>query len=113
MELLFFDREDDSRPARVITIDPAPTAPTIIGMSSCQVCSLARSTAIGFTDPSIPRMECDSIPPKSCSTRMVARRRSQDYSREAASKEGDNTATAMKSVVVDPLRYDWEGDTPL
>ena len=35
------------------------------------------------------------------------------YSREAASREGDNTATAMKSVVVDPSAYDWEGDAPL
>jgi glycogen operon protein len=31
---------------------------------------------------------------------------------EAASAPGDNTATAMKSVVVDPHDYDWEGDTP-
>jgi glycogen operon protein len=27
--------------------------------------------------------------------------------------EGDNTQTAMKSVVVDPRAYDWEGDAPL
>src|SRR6185436_17866490 len=26
---------------------------------------------------------------------------------------GDNTATAMRSVVVDPSVYDWEGDVPL
>src|SRR5262249_28144592 len=35
------------------------------------------------------------------------------YSRDAARGQGDNSATAMKSVVVDPLAYDWEGDTPL
>ena len=35
------------------------------------------------------------------------------YSREAAREPGDNTATAMKSVVVDPSAYDWEGDAPL
>jgi len=36
------------------------------------------------------------------------------YDREAASKPGDDTtATAMKSVVVDPAAYDWEGDAPL
>ena len=33
--------------------------------------------------------------------------------RDAASKAGDNAATAMKSVVVDPRTYDWEGDKPL
>ncbi|NLF24075.1 MAG: glycogen debranching protein GlgX [Deltaproteobacteria bacterium] len=34
------------------------------------------------------------------------------YSRRAASLPGDNTATAMKSVVADPRTYDWEDDTP-
>jgi isoamylase len=36
-----------------------------------------------------------------------------NYSREAARQKGDNSATAMKSAVVDPNLYDWEGDTPL
>src|SRR5207302_106570 len=37
----------------------------------------------------------------------------EGYSRDAAQREGDNAATAMKSVVVDPGAYDWEGDAPL
>ena len=36
-----------------------------------------------------------------------------DYDREAARRPGDNTGVAMKSVVADPGRYDWEGDLPL
>ena len=35
------------------------------------------------------------------------------YDRAAASRPGDNTARAMRSVVVDPDAYDWEGDAPL
>jgi glycogen operon protein len=35
------------------------------------------------------------------------------YSRHAAGGAGDNAAVAMKSVVVDPGAYDWEGDEPL
>ena len=35
------------------------------------------------------------------------------YAREAATLPGDNTPYAMKSVVVDPSCYDWEGDRPL
>jgi isoamylase len=35
------------------------------------------------------------------------------YARDAARRSGDNAAYAMKSVVADPDRYDWEGDTPL
>jgi len=37
----------------------------------------------------------------------------ENYSRVAARQPGENTATAMKSVVADPGRYDWEGDQPL
>ena len=35
------------------------------------------------------------------------------YNREAARLPGDNTPFALKSIVVDPRDYDWEGDTPL
>jgi isoamylase len=35
------------------------------------------------------------------------------YNRKAARGPGDNAAVAMKSVVADPGRYDWEGDLPL
>jgi isoamylase len=35
------------------------------------------------------------------------------YDRAAAARPGDNAATAMKSVVADPGRYDWDGDAPL
>ncbi len=36
----------------------------------------------------------------------------KNWSRKAACKPGDNSATAMRCCVVDD-RYDWEGDTPL
>ncbi len=35
------------------------------------------------------------------------------HDREAARRPEDNTPSALKSVVVDPRAYDWEGDTPL
>lgn len=34
------------------------------------------------------------------------------YNRNAASRPGGNAAVAMKSVVADPGRYDWQGDVP-
>jgi glycogen operon protein len=37
----------------------------------------------------------------------------KNYCRDAAREKGDNTASAMKSVIVDPRSYDWEGDAPL
>ncbi len=35
------------------------------------------------------------------------------YDREAIGRSGGDAGVAMKSVVVDPLAYDWEGDKPL
>ena len=35
------------------------------------------------------------------------------YSRQTASQHGESNAIAMKSVVVDPSGYDWDGDVPL
>ena len=34
----------------------------------------------------------------------------KSYSRDAASREGDNMAMAMKSVLINPRTYDWSGD---
>lgn len=35
------------------------------------------------------------------------------YNREAARKPGSNVSCSMRSIVVDPTDYDWEGDKPL
>ena len=37
----------------------------------------------------------------------------ENYSRIRAARPGSNTHACMKSVVVDPRAYDWEGDQPL
>jgi isoamylase len=37
----------------------------------------------------------------------------KSYSRAAACGKGDNTASALRSVVVESRAYDWEGDRPL
>jgi len=37
----------------------------------------------------------------------------ENYDRDAAMQPGDNAPTSMKSVVIDPRTYDWEGDVPL
>jgi isoamylase len=114
VELVFFDREDDWRPARVIPIDPATNrtyhywhvfvpgvqAGQIYGFRAYGPFEPARGLRF---DPSKllldPYGRAIAVP--------------KDYSREIARLEGDNAATAMKSVVTDPHAYDWEGDLPL
>ena len=70
--------------------------------------------AIEFTDLSILRVECASILPKFSSILMDAARWFQRTTvATPPDQQGDNAATAMKSVVTDPRAYDWEGDAPL
>ena len=70
--------------------------------------------AIVCTDRRIRLAACDSI-----STKVLLDPYGRgvvvppNYSRQAAVQLGENTATAMKSVLAGPSAYDWEGDVPL
>ena len=90
------------------------TAPTTTGTRSSPACRPARSTPTARSGRMTPerglRYDADKVlldPYGRCVAMPAA------YSREAASRPGDNAATAMKSVVVDNSCYDWEGDQPL
>ena len=114
VELLLFDRAGDADPARVIRLD-APTHRTyhywhafVPGLRAGQVYAYR---AIGPVDPA-RGLRFD--PAKALLDpygRAVAV--PDGYDRSAASRPGDNTKVAMRSVVVDPDAYDWEGDAPL
>ena len=114
VELLLFDRDDDARPARVLRLDPAAN----LTYHYWHVCvpGVQPGQLYGYrvAGPSNPahRMRFDPakvlLDPYGRGVVVP-----QNYSRDAACKAGDNTATAMKSVVVDVHTYDWEGDTPL
>ena len=114
IELLFFDRVDDARPSRVIPIDPIANRTYhywhvfVPGVEAGQI--------YGFRayGPFEPHRGLRFDPSKLLLDpygRAVAVPR--NYSREAARRQRDNSATAMKSVVTDPHAYDWEGDVPL
>ena len=114
IELLFFDRVDDARPARVIPIDPCTNrtyhywhvfvphvrAGQIYGFRAYGPFEPVRGLRFDPSKLLLDPYGRSIVVPK-------------NYSREAARLPGDNTATAMKSVVTDPKAYDWEGDAPL
>jgi glycogen operon protein len=114
VDLVFFDREDDARPARVIPLDPASSrtyhywhafVPTI------QPGQIYGYRVRGPFDPANGmRFDGAKILLDPYGRGIVVPR---NYSREAGGRPGDNCAVAMKSAVVDPSSYDWEGDTPL
>ena len=114
VELLLFDRDDDPGPARVIRVDSA--ANRTYHYWHTFVPGLKPGQLYGYRvyGPFDPQHGLRFDPGKVLLDpygRGVAVPRT--YSREAASIEGDNAATAMKSVVVDPHAYDWERDEPL
>jgi isoamylase len=114
MELLLFDRVGDTRPARVIPIDPSTNRTYhywhvfVQGVKAGQIYGYRVEGP--FDPPSGMRFDPAKVLIDPYGRAIVV---PQNYSREAARKAGDNAATAMKSVVVDSRAYDWEGDTPL
>src|SRR6267143_4982285 len=114
VELLFFNREDDARPARVIPIDPVAGRTYHywhVFVPGAQPGQLYGYRVQGRHDPA-NGLTFDStkvlLDPYGRGVVVP-----NNYSRYAAGREGDNASTAMKSVVVDPHAYDWEGDTRL
>ena len=114
VELLFFDHEDDSRPSRIVPVDPIANRTYhywhtfVPGIRAGQIYAyrvrgpFAPADGLRF-DPSKALLDPYGrgvVVPK-------------NYDREAASAKDGNIASAMKSVVVDPRSYDWENDTPL
>ena len=114
MELLLFDREDNAGPSRVIPLDP--TTSRSYHYWHAFVPEIRPGQLYGYRvhgrfDPaSGRRFDPSKVLLDPYGRGVVVPR---GYSREAARRPGDNCATAMKSVVVDPSAYDWEGDTPL
>jgi isoamylase len=114
VELLFFDHEDDSLPSRVIPIDPETNRTYhywhvfVPGIKSGQIYGYR---VHGPFDPA------NSLRFDACKVLLDPYSRGvvvpKNYDRELATRPGDNTAIAMKSIVIDPDEYDWEGDLPL
>lgn len=114
VELLLFDYEDQPSPSRVIALDPEINRTYyywhvfVPGIGDGQI--------YGYRvyGPYAPERGLRFNPHKVLLdpyTRAVAN--STHWRRADAYGVTDNTATALKSVVVDTSRYDWEGDRPL
>ena len=114
VEVLLFNREDDMQPERMITIDPATNRTYHywhVFVPDVRPGQLYGYRVDGPFDPaSGMRFDASKVLLDPYGRGVVVPR---NYSRDAARLEGDNASTAMKSVVVDPHTYDWEGDTPL
>jgi glycogen operon protein len=114
VQLLFFDRAEDARPSRSIALDPHLHRAYHywhVFVPDVKAGQLYGYRVHGLFDPARGmRFVYDKLllDPYGRGVAVPA-----GYSRDAARSPGDNAAAAMKSVVVDPHAYDWEGDVPL
>ena len=114
VELLLFDRVDDPKPCRVIPLDPRKNRTyhyRHLFVPDLKPGQIYGYRAIGPLEP----QKGFRFDPKKVLLDPYGRAVAvpENYSRLAAMQPGDNTATAMKSVVADTGTYDWEGDQPL
>jgi isoamylase len=114
VELLFFDHEDDCRPSRIVPIDPIANRTYHYWHTFVPGIRAGQIYAYRVQGPFAPADGLRFDPTKALldpyGRGVVVPKK---YDREAASAKDGNIASAMKSVVVDPRSYDWEGDTPL
>lgn len=109
MELLLFDHADDARPARVIRFDPAADRTYHYWHTFVPRIKAGQIYAWRAHGPADPSKGLRFDPSKVLL---------DPYGRDVAvpknyDRLASNIAGAMKSVVVDPSTYDWEGDEPL
>jgi isoamylase len=114
IELLLFDQPDDAKPSHVIALDPVTNRTYhywhtfVSGVGPGQIYGFR---AHGPFDPARGmRFDHTKVLLDPYGRAVVT---PEQYSRIAAGQEGGNAATTMKSVVVDPSTYDWDGDVPL
>jgi glycogen operon protein len=114
VELLLFDRGDDAAPSRIVRLDPVENR--TYHYWHVFVPGIVAGQLYGYRvgGASVPERGLRFDPTKILldpyGRGVVV---PKDYDREAAAAEGENTASAMKSIVVDPSTYDWQGDKPL
>jgi isoamylase len=113
VDLLLFDREDDTLPARVIPIDPAVNRTYHywhVFVSGLRPGQIYGYRVHGSWDPANGmRFDPTKVLLDPYGRGVVV---PKNYSRDAIRNNNDNMAVAMKSVVVDPHGYDWESDAP-
>jgi isoamylase len=114
LELLFFDRVDDPKPSQIVELDPVGHRTYHywhVFVPNIRPGQLYGFRAHGPFDPAQGmRFDPTKVLLDPYGRGVVV---PKEYNRIAAGRDGGNAATAMKSVVVDPSTYDWEGDAPL
>ena len=114
IDLLLFDREDDAEPSEVYKLDRQKNRTFYywhIFLPDINPGQLYGYRAYGPTSPTPGDMFDENKLLIDPYARVLGGYK--NYSRQAAKVPGNNFGKALKSVVIDPHKFDWEGDTPI
>ena len=113
VDLLLFDAADQPRPSRIVPLDPGSNRTDhywhamVPGLKPGQVYAYR---VFGPMEPAQGlRFDASKVLFDPYGKALAI---AKGYDRKFAAQPGDNTAVALKSVVADLWRYDWEDDTP-
>jgi glycogen operon protein len=114
IDLLLFDQDDSVRPSRILTLDRKHHRTYHywhVFVPEVRPGQLYGYRAHGPFDPQRGlRFDGQKLLLDPCGLGVAV---PATYSREAARRPGENGSVAMKSIVIDPTDYDWQGDEPL
>jgi isoamylase len=114
VDLLFFDHADAAAPARVIPLDPVLNRTHHywhVFVPQAEAGQIYGYRVHGESKPDRgQRFDSEKVLLDPYGRALAV---PENYSRDKAGKPGENTSSAMKSVIVDTATYDWEGDRPL
>lgn len=113
MELLLFDREDAVEPAQVIRMAPKDHLSFHFWHVFVAGAGPGLHYAFRANGPAMPEIGLRFDPGKVLIDPYARGNSMVLWDRVAATRPGDNLASSMRSVVIDPSTYDWEGDEPL
>ena len=114
VELVLFDPSKPDTPSRVIRLDPLRNRTFYywhVLVPDVPVGTLYGYRVDGPFDPSVGHRFDGTkllLDPYARAVHVP-----EGYDRDAARRPGDNLATALKGVVLDPEGFDWEGDEPI
>jgi isoamylase len=114
VDLLFFDRVDDLAPVRTINLDPKKNKTYHywhVYVPDIQAGQIYGYRVRGPFEPELGmRFDPQKVLLDPYGKAVII---PETYNRLLTGEPGDNTASAMKSVVADTGSYNWEGDAPL
>jgi isoamylase len=113
MELLLFASDTAVEPEAVIAMTPETNKSFHFWHVFVEGISAGQHYAFRVKGPDLSHLGLRFDPGKVLIDPYALGNSMKLWDRGAACQPGDNTAKAMRSVVIDPLSYDWEGDRPI